>query len=47
MNERVRMWVKAPDQQGFKEVTPDRSLKLIDGQELYLFFGRPSQAPIA
>ena len=45
--ERVRMWVKAPAQRTFKEVAPSGSLKLVDGQELYLFFGRPSQAPIA
>lgn len=45
--ERVRMWVKAPGQPAFREVTPSRALKLVDGQELYLFFGRPSQAPIA
>lgn len=46
-SERVRMWVKAPKQRAFQEVAPDGSLKLVDGQELYLFFGKPSQAPIA
>lgn len=45
-SERVRMWVKAPKAPAFSEVTPDGSLKLADGQELYLYFGPPSTAPI-
>jgi hypothetical protein len=45
--ERVRMWVKTPPERLFKEIPPDPGLKLTDGQVLYLFFGRPSQAPIA
>lgn len=46
-SERVRMWVKARGQPAFKESPPDEDLQLADGQEFYLFFGRPSQAPIA
>ena len=45
--ERVRMWVKEKNAQTFKQVPPEASFKLADGQELYLFFGPPSQAPIA
>jgi hypothetical protein len=44
--ERVRMWVKAPDKQSFREIPADASLKLTDRQELYVFFGPPSQAPV-
>ena len=46
-SERVRMWVKPSKGRTFKEVPPEPTFKLADGQELYLFFGPPSQAPIA
>ena len=46
-SERVRMWVKAPKASAFKEVPPDPSLRLEDGQEVYLYYGPPAQAPIA
>lgn len=45
-SEGVRMWVKAPKAPAFKEVPADPSLRLEDGQELYLYFGPPSQTPI-
>ena len=44
---RVRMWVKAPKGKAFEERAPDPSLRLEDRQEIYLFYGPPSQAPIA
>lgn len=46
-SERVRMWVKSAKGRLFKELRPDSTAKLTDGEELYLFYGRPSQAPIA
>lgn len=46
-SERVRMWVKSAKGRLFKEVRPDSAAKLTDGAEIYLFFGPPSQAPIA
>ena len=45
--ERVRMWVKPPDKRSFREIPADASLKLADRQELYVFFGPATQAPIA
>ena len=45
--DRLRMWVKAPKAEAFAERPPDPSLRLEDGQEIYLFYGPPSQAPIA
>lgn len=44
---RVRMWVKAPKAKSFKERPPDPALRLQDGQEIFLFYGPPGQAPIA
>ena len=44
---RLRMWVKAPKAKAFEERPPDPSLRLEDRQEIYLFYGPPSQAPIA
>jgi hypothetical protein len=43
----LRMWVKAPKAKAFEERPPDPSLRLEDRQEIYLFYGPPSQAPIA
>jgi len=45
--ERLRMWVKAPQAKAFTETRPRGSLPLTDGEELYLSYGSPSQAPIA
>ena len=45
-SEAVRMWVKEPKAPAFEEVIPDPSLTLEDGQEIYVYFGRPSQTPI-
>lgn len=46
-SDRVRMWVKMPGGKLFKESRPNGAAKLTDGEEIYLFFGPPSQAPIA
>ena len=46
-SERVRMWVKMPRGKLFRETRPNAAAKLTDGEEIYLFFGASSQAPIA
>jgi len=44
--ERVIMWVKAPGATGFKEQPVRPALRLIDTQEVFLYYGPRAQAPI-
>lgn len=42
----VRMWVKDKGDQRFRESREFGRLKLRDGQQVYLYYGTPQQAPI-